>query len=477
MIFEVLCAFIASLAAVAVVFGVMSFLHGKNRLTIIFGKTFPSITLAMALFFLMGRIGIADLKSAIAIAIAASAAMLVNYLWIARTLMLPLNRIAYGLSAGGDAMTSAAHAVNIESQSLAEGSSQQAAGLEEASSSLEEMASMTKQNAANAQEGLQIITEMDDVIQDVTNRMSHMTTAIKDISRSSEETSKIIKTINEIAFQTNLLALNAAVEAARAGEAGAGFAVVASEVRSLAVKAGEAARETDLLIENTLKTVEQGSDLTQKTRDAFSRNIDISGKIKMLIDEIATASNEQAEGIDQVSTAAAQMDKVVQESSASAEKLAAAAGKADEQSKKMKGYVEELALLFGAGAKGTPPEAKKMVQRAEKYLKRNSVEQALREFSDPKGAFVDRDLYVSVYDKNFRMAAHGWDRSLIGKDIHNLKDGHGRLFIQEIFQRAQDEGQGWIEYSYMNPVTNQIQPKKAYFTKVGDYIIATGAYL
>ena len=128
-----------------------------------------------------------------------------------------------------------------------------------------------------------------------------MTKAIEEVNRSSEETGKIIKTIDEIAFQTNLLALNAAVEAARAGEAGAGFAVVADEVRSLAMRAAEAAKNTSVLIQNTRKAVKNGDELTHLTQDAFKENVDISAKISHLVDEISAASKEQSQGIDQVS--------------------------------------------------------------------------------------------------------------------------------------------------------------------------------
>ena len=156
---------------------------------------------------------------------------------------------------------------------------------------------MTSQNADNARQAKTMMGEAQQIVESVNQHMGQMAGAIGEITKSSEETGKIIKTIDEIAFQTNLLALNAAVEAARAGEAGAGFAVVADEVRNLAMRASEAAKNTSALIENTIKAVKKGNELTLATQEAFKRNVGISGKIGKLIDEIAAASQEQAQGV------------------------------------------------------------------------------------------------------------------------------------------------------------------------------------
>jgi methyl-accepting chemotaxis protein len=184
------------------------------------------------------------------------------------------------------------------------------------------MSSMTRQNAGHAAEADSLMKSTNQVVSRVNASMGELTASMEQISRASEETQKIIKTIDEIAFQTNLLALNAAVEAARAGAAGAGFAVVADEVRNLAMRAAEAAKNTAERIESTVKQVKGGRELALKTNGAFAEVARTAGRIGALVGDIATASNEQSQGIEQINKAVAEMDKVVQQNAATAAELA-----------------------------------------------------------------------------------------------------------------------------------------------------------
>lgn len=273
-----------------------------------------------------------------------------------------LSKIVYTLDESSQEVGSSSNRIASSSQSMAEGSSDQAASLEEISSSLEQASSMTMQNSENANFADKLMVEANKVVMDANLSMNNLIKSMQDIKTASNETSKINKTIDEIAFQTNLLALNAAVEAARAGEAGAGFAVVADEVRSLALRAADAAKNTSSLIEDTIKKINEGSELVDKTHFAFKHVSTSTTKMGNLVGEIAAASKEQAQGIDQINMAVNAINTVVQQNTAISEETAGASEEMSAQSKTMQSMVQELLLLIG-GSK------KKSVNRPEKKAK------------------------------------------------------------------------------------------------------------
>ena len=268
-----------------------------------------------------------------------------------RSITKAISNTVEDLTHASDLVASASGQVSASSQSLAEGASQQAASLEETSSSLNEMSSMTKQNADNATEVNNLMKDANQVIARANESMNELTVSMGDISKASEETYKIIKTIDEIAFQTNLLALNAAVEAARAGEAGAGFAVVADEVRSLAMRAADAARDTSRLIEDTVKKIKEGTETVAKTNDDFGEVALKASKVGDLVGEIAAASGEQAQGIEQVNRAVAEMDKLTLHNAESAEESASASEEMSTQADQMKEVVDTLKKVVGGGGR------------------------------------------------------------------------------------------------------------------------------
>jgi methyl-accepting chemotaxis protein len=210
------------------------------------------------------------------------------------------------------------------SQALSEAASEQAASLEETSSSLEEMAARTQNNAENTDKASELMTHSNAVASKANASMAELNRSMKEIAGASEQTQKIVKSIDEIAFQTNLLALNAAVEAARAGEAGAGFAVVADEVRNLAIRAAEAAKNTAGLMGEIVQKVQKGEQLVGRTAKDFEVVADGSNKVMQLMGEVSAASLEQSQGIDQINKAVAEMNRVTQRNAASAEELASA---------------------------------------------------------------------------------------------------------------------------------------------------------
>ena len=261
-----------------------------------------------------------------------------------------LNDITVNLDRGALETASAARQVSTSSQTLASGASEQAASVEETSTSLEQMSSMIRATAENAEKAKELAAEARSVAATGSMTMAEMTQAMSAIESSSAEVAKIVKNIDEIAFQTNILALNAAVEAARAGEAGAGFAVVADEVRSLAQRSAAAAKETADKIEAAITNSRKGSQCSANVEESLTQIADKVNSTDSLVSEIATAAREQAQGIEQINAAIAQMDKVSQSNSASAEESASAAEELDAQAETLKDLVAKLRLLVDGKA-------------------------------------------------------------------------------------------------------------------------------
>jgi len=269
---------------------------------------------------------------------------------IARSIIGPIKRIIDALSAGSEQVSAASGQVSSASQEMAEGASEQAASLEETSASLEEMAAQTRQNADNANEANGSMTEVSKLVTGGVESMKTMSEAITTIKESANETAKIIKTIDEIAFQTNLLALNAAVEAARAGEAGKGFAVVAEEVRNLAQRSAEAAKNTSELIGQSQTYADNGVKVGQEVAQALDGISGGASKVGSLVNEITAASKEQSVGIDQINKAVSEMDKVVQQNAASAEESASASEEMNAQARELNHVVGELQAIVDGSA-------------------------------------------------------------------------------------------------------------------------------
>ena len=233
------------------------------------------------------------------------------------------------------------------SQRLAESSSQQAASIQETTSSIEEMASQVKQNNENTSIAETAMNDAKNLVGNGVEAINKLMSVMAEIKDSASETSKIISTIDEIAFQTNLLALNAAVEAARAGEAGKRFAVVAEEVRALAQRSAEAAKHTSILIQRSQTSSESGVDVAGEASENLKMIAESAGKVDIMVKEISEASKEQAQGIDQMSVVMADMDTVVQSNASLSEECASSSEELSAEFQKLHVILEDLDTLVG----------------------------------------------------------------------------------------------------------------------------------
>jgi methyl-accepting chemotaxis protein len=272
--------------------------------------------------------------------------------FLTRTTTRALSTIAGELTSGASQTAAAAGQVASAGQSLAQGSTEQAAALEETSASLEELASIVRRTAEGSSEINRLMTQDAAAnYKTVADRMSAMEQAVVEAARASQETARIIKTIDEIAFQTNILALNAAVEAARAGEAGMGFAVVADEVRSLAKRSADAAKETQQLIERSSGRSQETLSLYGEVSTLIGKNREISDRVSTLVASADSGAREQSTGIDQITSAMAQLEKVTQSTAANAEESAAASEELFAQTEATKASAQSLlALVVGEEA-------------------------------------------------------------------------------------------------------------------------------
>jgi methyl-accepting chemotaxis protein len=255
-----------------------------------------------------------------------------------------LNDMFSGIQIASEQVSVGAAQISDASQSLAQGSTEQAATVEELSASIQDVAEKTKQNADRAGQASELSNSIKGNAEKGSEQMEQMTNAVADINQASQDISKVIKVIDDIAFQTNILALNAAVEAARAGEAGKGFAVVADEVRNLASKSAAAAKETGTLIENSMRKAELGSSIAEQTAKSLAEIVEGINHSSDLITSIADSSEEQNVAISQINDGISQVSEVVQKNSATAEECAASAEELNAQSSVLQSNISQFQL-------------------------------------------------------------------------------------------------------------------------------------
>ncbi len=266
-----------------------------------------------------------------------------------------LNDTLGQLQQASEQVANGSEQVSSGAQALSQGATEQASSVEELAATLGELSNQVNDTAANSRDVNQLISDTAKEINNSKLKMESMVRAMSNINECSSEIEKIIKTIEDIAFQTNILALNAAVEAARAGEAGKGFAVVADEVRSLASKSQEAAKNTTVLINNSLNAVSEGSQIATDTQSSLLKVVDSADKIAENMAKITESADLQAEGISQVTQGIDQISSVIQTNSATAEESAAASEELFSQSSLLKSLVGRFRLKGRSSSMASQP--------------------------------------------------------------------------------------------------------------------------
>ena len=385
-----------------------------------------------------------------------------------------LANVVWHIRQGTERLGTATGEISAGNLDLSSRTEQQAGSLEETAAAMEQMTSTVKGNAGNANEANQLARTASEVAVkggEVVAEVVHTMDAIDAYSRRIVD---IISVIDGIAFQTNILALNAAVEAARAGEQGRGFAVVAGEVRNLAQRSSAAAREIKGLIEDSARRVQQGSELVAHAGVTMREVVSSIQRVDAIMEDISNASREQSLGIEQVNEAIAQMDQVTQQNAALVEQAAAAADALQSQTDELRNVVNVFKIK--SGSHGSQQEAVEMVEKAITAMREQGIEQTFTDINNKLGPFCDRDLYVVVYDMQGRNLAHGANDSLVGKDLVDAKDGAGNLYVRERIKIIREQGKGWQDYMFLNPISKQIEAKSMYLDRYRDMIIGCGVY-
>ena len=365
--------------------------------------------------------------------------------------------------------------ISRDNDALALRTDSQVDSLQGTAASMEQLTAAVRQNAQNAQQADALMSAAAQRAAQGGAVMGEVVETMGSIRAASHSIVDIISVIDSIAFQTNILALNAAVEAARAGEQGRGFAVVASEVRVLAQRCAAAAKEIKELIGASVEKVDAGGKLVDGAGQAMNEIVAAVRQVADLIGQINVASREQSSGIEAVNQSIASMERTTHDNALLVKDAARSALTLNEQAVALMKAVAGFDL--GAREHGNADEAMAMARRGADFARQHGRDALIADVNKlGKGRFVDRDLYLMVIDADSAaFLGHGNNPRTLGLGAKS-KDVDGKLFVQDMVRAARAQGQGWMDYKWAHPVTNEVLTKSSYYQRVGDVVVACGIY-
>jgi len=391
------------------------------------------------------------------------------------TLNERLLRVVGGVRSGTTTVASTSTQINRDSSALSDRTATQSKSLQQTAASMEELTATVKQNSDSARQASELVRSVAQRAQNGGRVMNDAVQTMGDIQNSAHHITEIVGVIDAIAFQTNLLALNAAVEAARAGEHGRGFAVVASEVRTLSQRSATSAKEIRALIAKSVEKVDAGGQLVVNAGKMIDDIVSAVQHVSEFVESISAASQEQSIGIESVNVAVAELDSMVTKNAQLAKSTAKTAVVINEQAVSLLKSVSEFNL--GGRDHGNADEAVALVKRGIEYAETHGMNALIADVNKlGHGQFLDKDLYLFVLDlDNVGWVAHGNNPHFIGLGSQT-KDVDGKFFVQDMARMVKAQGQGWIDYKWAHPVTNEHLAKATYMVRVGNLGVGCGSY-